>query len=143
MIIVNIWVIEWNNEVSKRLTQFRIHQAMPPQNTGGQACTSSVTEKRSVHVDVGDDNHTNARMQTCHYSVCIWYSWIARSACFAFDSCEGELAPSVRATRQFEQAGSMIIWWLFDDYLMIIWWLFDDYLLVIRDYSIELFHQYL
>ncbi len=25
----------------------------------------------------------------------------------------------------------MIIWWLFDDYLMIIWWLFDDYLMII------------
>ena len=25
----------------------------------------------------------------------------------------------------------MIIWWLYDDYMMIIWWLYDDYMIII------------
>ena len=38
----------------------------------------------------------------------------------------------------------MIIWWLFDDYLVIIWWLFGDYLMNIRSLIIWcLFDAYL
>ena len=36
-----VWVISWNDMQSERLTQYCIRQPMLPQNTGGQACTSS------------------------------------------------------------------------------------------------------
>ena len=58
-----------------------------------------------VPLDVGDDSHTNASLETRNYSFCIWNSGISRSAGFAFDSFDGALATSAMAT-DFEQDGS-------------------------------------
>lgn len=62
-----------------------------------------------VPLDVGDDSHTNASLETRNYSFCIWNSGISRSAGFAFDSFDGALATSAMAT-DFEQDGSLASW---------------------------------
>ena len=48
-----------------------------------------------VLFDVDGEHHTNARMQTRHYSFCIWNSRIARSACFVIDSFDGALGNGI------------------------------------------------
>ena len=74
----------------QHLRSTRAKAAKPPQAIGAHLPVECLTRKLllvalpPLRFDVGSENHSNTRMQTRHYSFCIWNSRIVRSACFPF-----------------------------------------------------------
>ena len=134
MMFCYYWVIWWNNRQGVQLTQFPTRQSTLPQNTCGQACTSSegnlqfawlITAKRSQCTSMLA--MTFIRMQGCKPNI----------TAFAFEIQESLGLLALHLTRltvhrqpQPVQRASLskLILWFFDDYLMMFWWCFDNVL---------------
>ena len=67
-------------------------------------CLTPHCKASPVFLDVGGEYCTNARMRTRHYSLCIWNSRIALSACFAFDLFGGASSTSASAMHHTQAA---------------------------------------